>query len=182
MCVVTNGLLFRNVSDKIWQAIKEHNVFVQVSLYRPTFRIQNKLKEFLLQNGINFTFSSGLKQNNEVGEIDEFHKCLTKSRTHDPIVASRHCFGSRCHFLRHGKISKCAVPLLADDLNKYFKSNWLVVPDDYVDIYSDMAPWDMFIRLNSHTPFCGYCLEQQPLRFKWALTQNEQVKIDDYVV
>ena len=180
--VVTNGLLYREVEDRIWQSIIANDVFVQVSLYPPTLAIRDALQAFLDAKGIPNSFGSGLRQANDIGRIDEFHKCFTTERTHDPAQAAAHCFGNRCHFLRDGKLSKCAVPLLIGDVNRYFGTDYQVVPEDFVDLYSDMRPWEMLARLRHATPFCGYCLERGVQRFAWDVTKSGQARLEDYVV
>ena len=180
--VVTNGLLYREVEERIWQSIVAYDVFVQVSLYPPTLAIRESLQAFLDVKGIPNSFGSGLRQANDIGRIDEFHKCFTTEHIHDSTQAAAHCFGSTCHFLRDGKLSKCAVPLLIDDVNCYFGTQYQVVPEDFVDLYSDMRPWEMLARLRHATPFCGYCLENGAQRFAWDVTKPGQARLEDYIV
>ena len=179
--IVTNGLYLDRVKDKIWDVIKEYNAFLNISLYPPTFDRREQIEDTLKKYNIQYTFGSGLEQYNEDGIINEFHKNLTIGRDNNPQIAASKCMGNRCHFLRDGKIAKCAIPLLAKDINSYFGSNYDVCKDDYVDIYDDsVSPWDMVRKLRYATPFCAYCSETGPQRFNWAVGRD--VAFKDYVI
>lgn len=166
--IVTNGLLIPKVEDKIWSAVKRANAVLNVSLYPPTFKIREIISNVLESNGINFSFGSGLVQNNYEGIIEEFHTGLTTLSNHDGSISAQNCMGRDCHYFRDGKISKCALPLLAPYVNDFFDLNFEVSADDYVDIYDEsVSPWETVMALEKGTPFCDYCIEEGTARFKW---------------
>ena len=179
--IVTNGLLLETADRDIWNAIKECSAVLQISLYPPTYAIQDKLVKFLKEKDVAFSFGSGLEQYNDKGIIEEFHKNLTKTRVHNPEDAVKYCMGNRCHYLRDGKISKCALPLLASKINQYFGTEYIVEQEDIIDIYEEtLSAWDIVEKLHKATPFCGYCITDRPVRFPW--TAHEQIDFSDYVI
>jgi len=179
--IVTNGLILREVPDNIWQSVRENEAILNISLYPPTFKIKNELVEMLDKKGVEYSFGSALEQYNENGVIKEFHKCFTEHRLHNPITAARYCMGKKCHYLRDGKISKCALPLLSHGLNNYYHKNYVVEEGDYADL-NDMktSSWDMVHKLHNATPFCAYCIEEFPHRFPWKTGGN--YTFEDYIV
>lgn len=180
--IVTNGLLLKSVEQHTWDTIRKFGAVLNISLYSPVFAIKDSLEEYLKEQNVLYSFSSGLKQNNEEGIIKEFHKNLTASKIHDPQKAAKYCMGNRCHYLRDGKISKCALPLLMPEINQYFGKAYEIEKTDYVDIYDEaLSAWDMVKRLHEAIPFCGYCIEDGPVRFKWSAHKQEN-SFSDYVV
>ncbi|MCH5249290.1 MAG: radical SAM protein [Lachnospiraceae bacterium] len=179
--IVTNGLLLKNVPDYIWQAIIENEAVLNISLYPPTFRIKDEIVAMLGEKGIEYSFGSGLEQYNEDGIIEEFHKCFTENKTHNPIIAFRHCMFKSCHYLRDGKISKCSYPLLSYSINDYYQKKYIVEEADYVDLEdTKILPWDMVRRLRAATPFCAYCIEDAPVRFSWQT--GGDYRFEDYII
>lgn len=179
--IVTNGLMLRKVPDNIWRSVRENEAILNISLYPPTFKIKDELVEMLDKKGVEYSFGSALEQYNENGIIEEFHKCFTEHRSHNPITAARYCMSKKCHYLREGKISKCALPLLSYALNDYYHKNYVVEEGDYVDLNDiKISPWDMVHRLHSATPFCAYCIEEFPHRFSWKTGGN--YNFEDYIV
>lgn len=179
--IVTNGLLLETADNDIWNVIKECSAVLQISLYPPTNAIQDKLAKLLKEKDVAFSFGSGLEQYNDKGIIEEFHKNLTKNRVHNPEDAVKYCMGNRCHYLRDGKISKCALPLLASKINQYFGTEYIVEQEDIFDIYEEtLSAWEIVKKLHKATPFCGYCITDKPVRFSWVA--HGQVDFSDYVV
>lgn len=179
--IVTNGLLIRKTPEKIWDSIRNNDAILNISLYPPTNQIKDEISEFLNARNVAFSFGSGLEQYNDTGVIEEFHKVLTLSEDHDYRKSAQHCFGSKCHYLRDGKISKCAFPLLASHINDKLGTNYQVSWNDYVDIYDlNLKPWDMVERLEDATPFCRYCIGEKPVRFAWQLRSTTH--LSDYLV
>lgn len=179
--IVTNGLILDRVDDSIWEVIKKQKAILNISLYPPTFRIRDSLETILNKKGIMYRFGSGLEQYNDEGIIEEFHKNLTNNNLHSQYISASRCMGRRCHYLRNGKIAKCAIPLLAPDLNKKFDRCYDVKPDDYVDIYQDVPPWDIMKKLYYSTPFCSYCSDTGTERFRWEVSRGKS-EISDYII
>lgn len=181
--IVTNGLLLDSVKEKVWEAIRTNAAEVQISQYIPTFEKKEEISCLLKNKKVRFSFGSGLEQYNDLGIIDEFHKCLTLQKSHNALTASSKCFGKDCHFLRRGKISKCAVPLLIEDVNNHFHTEFEVLEQDYYDIYSNQkSSWEIADMLEQPMPFCKYCLDDYPKRFAWEKSSRAETKLEDFII
>ncbi len=166
--IVTNGLLLMGIKGKIWDVIKENKATLCISLYPPVFRIKDKLKDYLEGKEVSYRFVRGLEQKNQEGIIEEFHKGFTNKRTHNATVSGKNCMGSICRYLRDGKISRCALPLLSPYINMYYGEKYILEDVDYISLEDNsLSPWDMVRRLHEATPFCGYCVEGRTQRFSW---------------
>lgn len=177
--IVTNGLLINTVSKDNWDKIKKSGAILNISLYPPTYAIKEKIAQKLSEEGINFLFGSGLEQYNDTGIIEEFHKCFTYCKSHDPEKAAKNCVGNYCHYLRDGKISKCALPQLVYIVNNEFEKKFEVVKEDVFDLKEISNPWEMVEQLSRYTPFCGYCTENYLERFKWKVDNKH--RFEDYI-
>lgn len=179
--IVTNGLLLETTEKNTLDIIKVCDAILHISLYPPTYEIKDRIKRLLEKEKIPYIFGSGLEQCNDTGVIEEFHKNLTISRKHDPRKAAAGCMGNQCHYLRGGRISKCALPLLAPDMNQYFGTEYIVEPADLFNIYDEsLSAWEIAKGLNAETPFCGYCVEGKTERFSWSA--HGRVELADYIV
>lgn len=173
--IVTNGLILNKVEEPIWRAIKENDAVLNISLYPPTFRLKDKISDFLNNMAIQYSFGSGLEQYNEEGIIEEFHKNLTLKKDNNEWEATRQCMGSYCHYYRDGKLSKCALPQLIYKLNDRFKTEYEVVEDDVIDLRTDVAPWDIVKRMRQPIEFCRYCSDSGTERFEWKVDPKEEM-------
>jgi hypothetical protein len=177
--IVTNGLMIPNIDTEVWKIIRENNAQLNISYYKPTFLVKEKIEEVLRKNGVRYSFGSGLEQFNEQGIIEEFHTSLTLRNDFNGIISVKKCPGNRCHYLREGKISKCAFPLLIDKFNETFGTEYTVDKNDYVDLYEDNNPWEMVRKLYYATPFCNYCSSEGVKRYKWEI--NRKLCLEDYL-
>lgn len=166
--LVTNGLLLMGITGEIWDIIKENRATLCISLYKPTFQIKDKLRDYLKNKGVSYKFVLGTDQKNKEGIIEEFGKCLTNKRNHNAAVAGKYCMGSICRYLRDGKISRCSRPLLSPYINEYYGENFILEDADYISLEDDsLSSWDMVRKLHEVTPFCGYCIEREAETFLW---------------
>ena len=85
LSIWTNGLLLPTTSQKIFNALREEKFVVTVTMYAPTFKIRDQIKEILSSNGISFVFD-GLK--------DNFGVFMTLHNGNDPLKAAASCFNS----------------------------------------------------------------------------------------
>lgn len=60
--VVTNGLLCLKADKKIYQALRENQVMLDISCYPPTEKIKEKLEALFVQEGVAFRFSAPIEK------------------------------------------------------------------------------------------------------------------------
>jgi organic radical activating enzyme len=170
--IVTNGLLISKVSKKNWILIKDSNVGISISPYKPTIAIKDKIESVLKCNGINYSF--------EGENLNVFAKNLTLDKTHDGYISSRNCHSSGCIFLRNGKIYKCPFEGLIGDFYKYYGLE-KAVSFEGIDIYGKDANlvYEEIknIALNP-VEMCSYCSEDMQY-FEWRVNANP--KLEDWL-
>lgn len=180
--IVTNGLLLHKVEERIWKSIKENCAVLHISLYPPTFAKKEMIEEELKKKEIEYKFVASISQDDENGVIKEFGAGLTTQRVRDYRNAAVHCImGESNHFLKDGKLARCVVPLIANNINTFFDTDFQVEEADYVDLYSDKrSPWDIVKQLHDATPFCGYCSSKEIVKFPWSV--KREICIEDYII
>ncbi len=180
VALVSNGLLIPKMDDQLIESIKNNNVFFNISLYQPTYKIADKIVKFLDDKNIKFFFGNGCKQKDETLLILEFHTCLTTKKVNDPEKANNLCYGRHFPFVKDGFISRCSYPLLIQYLNEKCNSNFKTTENDFKKI-DDFQNGDELIEYLEHfCDFCAYCTDKKLKRFEWQ-TSNKN-NLSDYIV
>ncbi|MBR2518409.1 MAG: radical SAM protein [Selenomonadaceae bacterium] len=169
--IVTNGLLIPSLPPKILDAIRENNVIVDITLYRPTVKIVDKIKAVCRANKILSHFHS----------IDEgqgnFTVIMSLHGDNDPIKSQQVCINKNCRFLRDGKIYKCPVDALSYRFaEKFGIENF---PESTgVDLYAPNVS-DMLSTLDvSPVELCHWCSECVR-KIPWDVAGNP--KLEDWL-
>ena len=123
--LLTNGLLLPTMSDDFWRTCQELDVIIKVTCF-PIISKKSiiELETILRQHKLRYHLT----------EKKLFNKILVlnnKSAFED-IVKNCGCNGA-CN-LFNGCVSRCTVPMVVQDLNSYFGSNFLT--DGKLNIYS----------------------------------------------
>lgn len=177
--LVTNGLLIEKLSASVCESIRNNDIFINISLYRPTIAKYNEIEDFLNKNDIIHFWGNGEKCIKDEQIITRFHTCLTTNRK-EKSNGYKVCYNKYCWFLRDGKIAKCGYPLLINVLNRNLGSEFKVDERDYIDIDSCTSGWDIVSFLNNPTPFCKYCCENT-VEFLWE-SDRKAAELQDYIV
>ncbi len=111
--IVTNGLLIPNTPQYIFDALRENNFSVDISMYPPTIKMLDKIENTLRENNIYYKFDNRDK-------IEYFNAFITLHSGHDPAQSTRSCHSSGCKFLRDGKLYKCAADAFSFRLAERF--------------------------------------------------------------
>lgn len=164
LVIVTNGLLLDKLSPELLRCMFENNVIVTISLYMPTFSKIDNIISILKQYGIKYLINDDYFKTIE--PIKSFHTRLSETKNVNNYDANKSCSGRFCRFIRDGKISKCYLPLLIDEVNKKYGKNFEVSNEDYISIYDLKDGWDAIDMLNGDIPFCQYCRDEL-FEFDW---------------
>ena len=138
-------------------SLRDNNVIISISLYKPTEKLLPKILERLNKENIKYFI------NNEGAQV------------------SQNCGGRFCRFLRNGKISKCYYPLLIDNLNDLFNTYFIISDDDFIVLSEITNGWEAIEQLNNSIPFCDYCRSKEQ-NFEWERANKAVAKLDDYVL
>lgn len=178
--LVTNGLLLVKMTDEFWENIRDKDIVVSVSSYKPTMHISDGIIELFERHNIKYIFDVSSKQKDDKNYVFEFHKGLGHKKTHDGNKSSKVCFGKNCYFYKDFKISKCAYPALIHLLNEKFFTSYVVEQDDFIDVRNINDGWDALKKLTEPMDFCSYCIEERPHKFEW--TNVGDALLSDYIV
>lgn len=177
--IVTNGLLIPRMSDELLSIIRENNIGIDISPYKPTIKIKEKIISKLEQFDIDYCF-----EGYEEEYIKEFSKNISINKENDKEKAMQNCFALQCQTLLNGKIYKCPFEALGYKLFDYFgiesnSANW------GYDIKTDNINWTNMVNnlKNNSINACKYCSDRIET-FKWEIENNPQiidwtVKTDD---
>ena len=172
IAVVSNGLLFPNADKKLLQAMKKNRCQLDISLYKPTEKVIDKIREICSENDIVCNVSAPVKV---------FGKKLSSLGKENAEDSFKDCFSHKCHFLRDGKISSCGIPLVIEFFNRSFSKNFEVLETDIIDLYNkNLDGWNLVKRLNSPMEMCRYCKGESE-KFEWDIAGRE-IKERDWLI
>lgn len=173
--IFTNGILLEKQSKDLWKICRENHVSVVITKY-PIMMDYEKQTDILENKGIawSWAFSDDSIKVMECSNLDP-------TGEQDPAYSFAHCSeANNCIKLKHGRLYTCTPVSSIYKFNRAFHQNFVVSPEDYIDIYGDMTAEDICKKLAQPIPFCRYCDKKtKPKRFKWQTSRNE---MDEWIV
>lgn len=165
IAITTNGLLVFEQPDKLFDSIRKNDVSFQITPYKPTVKVKDKITEFLVSKDINFRF--GKSDGDRL--ILEFSKTLSKSLDSDCAKSMSACTSSTCRFMRNGRLYKCPVEgMIYKFFDTYNISNDMKCG---IDIYK-VSDWSKLIEeLKNPVDACRYCTEK-PQLMAWEVSAH----------
>lgn len=144
--ILTNGLLLKQMPDKLIQAIHETDTTVRMTLYPP---LKNKLDDLI-------TFMREKKIPFEISKIvDEFWTQINIEGDSDALKMLNRCVNSDCVVLKGGKLAKCPICMNGDIFNSYFGEN---LPREMIDLYDEsLTVKQMHDYFYNPIETCKYC-------------------------
>lgn len=168
--IISNGLLIRQMDDKLINSIKYNNVEIAISLYRPMFEHIDATMDFLDEKGIKYYCSN---------PVSDFSYTFDIHGGHANGVRKLHC---SCPNLYHGKLAICPPIAYIKYFNQKFNS-YFSEEEGLIDIYDNELTYDRLIdELHRVRPICDNCLfisKEDTIPMEWG--QTKDVNIDDYV-
>jgi len=144
--ILTNGLLLKQMPEKLVEAIHATNTIVRMTLYPP---LKNKLDElviFMRDKGIPFEISK---------IVDEFWTQINIKGDSDAMKMFNRCVNSDCVVLKDGKLAKCPICMNSDIFNSYFGES---LPKEIIDLYDKNLTVDqMHNYFFNPIKTCKYC-------------------------
>lgn len=161
--LATNGLLIPSTPQYILDSLRENKFSVDVSPYKPTMKIFNKIDSILTENKIPY-FG---------GEVVEFFNVFMSLHSgHNPEKSRKVCGNEVCRFLRNGKIYKCPIDGLSYRFAEYFGLKNLPAATG-IDIFAKNFS-TLMEQLDGNIELCGWCNEIVR-RIDWKPENNPQV-------
>jgi len=167
--IITNGLLVRNMNEKLISVIKENDIVINISYYPILEPIKEQLICFLKKHGIRYIFST---------KINTFSKKMTLTRNETPEKQFRECRDRCCTMLRDGKLHPCYLPATIPIFNNRFGTK-ISGDNSAIDIYeSGITGQEILEQLRNNFEICQYCTCDEV--YPWEQTKN--VCIEDWII
>lgn len=162
--LVTNGVLLLKASAELLQCIFENKIGLDISVYKPTYKVKNEIIARLDAFNIRYDFE-GLEE----GYIEAFRKNVSLNKINNPQKSFEECPDKQCLTLMQGKLYKCPFEAFSYKFFDYFNiSN----PCKYgYDIHEERIDWKE--QINKMQLFsadaCKYCSETIE-SFEWDMS------------
>lgn len=169
--IVTNGLLYKNITPEIISAIKNSGAEIQVSQYPPSREIADKIIAFCRYNGLKLYISSPVK---------EFSQRTISDKSTDVKKTWAICLSKHCRFLRNTTLYPCwyvwaySHPEFQDIITK----ERAVTESECAEVSYDLTKnldadgWDILAAIDGPMELCRKCGDKH-LFFKWESERTE---------
>ena len=161
--LVTNGLLIPNTPQYIFDALRENDFKVEISMYPPTVKNFDKIKSVLEKNNIRYFARR---------EVQAFNSFLTLHGGHNPLKSRAVCCNDGCRFLRNGKIYKCPVDALSFRFAEHFGIKGFPAATG-VDIFAKNFS-ALIEQLDGNIELCSWCSETAR-QIQWKPENNPKL-------
>ena len=160
--LVSNGLLIPAASEKVFRAIRENQVIVDITEYPPTTNIKPQIEQALTNQNIKFLFGR---------RVEEFFMNFVHERSiWNPFESIQNCGSRFCFFLRHGKIYKCPF----DALNYKFEEKFPIKKfpmNSGIDIFAENFVEQLQHIVRYPIKMCEVCPPKKPSE-PWRVENN----------
>ena len=167
--IVTNGILLLKQNEDFWRTCHDKNIIISMTHYPIKLDIEG-IKASAKKFEVKFQYHNS-------ADVDKtMHKIpidLT-GKGNAPRNFLKCGDGNGCIFLGNGKLYTCVFMPNIRFFNKAFNQNIPVTEADYIDIYSDITPDEIFRRLATHVPACSYCnMDAFQSGLEWRVSKRE---------
>ena len=162
--IVTNGILLPQASQAFWDACRETNTSIDLTVYPPAQEHVDDYRALCEREGV---FIS-------TRDVESFVAHFNSKGDSQVDKAFRLCpIEYYCRFLQDGHLYPCAKPALVHYFNESFDLK--VTADEGIDIYSpSLSGREVLMRLNKPIDTCRWC-SYDLVPFAWE-TSNRVVE------
>lgn len=145
--IFTNGILVPNLTDGELNSIRDNNVGVFISEYKPTHQMIEKIESKLIKYGIRY----------EVTGYQAREKFNIPISINEKSNLPWQCISVGCYALGDGKLAKCPTLLYIGKFNEFFKQKLPI--DGLIDLDTNMSGEKILRKLKEEVPLCKYCVK-----------------------
>lgn len=174
--LVTNGLLFLQKSESLFENIYLNNIGIEISPYPPTLKMMDKIVPIFEKYHIKYSFNGyELKEY----EIYKFAKNIELSGNNNPYNSMKSCFSRGCRTIFNGKLYKCPIDTFINKLFDYFSIG--TVNATPIEICNKENNWENIIKKLFEEPVesCRYC-SSNIKEFNWKIKNYPE--LSDWIV
>lgn len=165
--LVTNGILLLRQGKDFWETCRSCDIIIRPTKYPINIDFA-EIEKKATKEGVKFRYF------NEGQVVKTLYrlKLNTEGRCDGNCSFTACDMANKCWMLKHGKLFTCPVIPNIHHLNKYFKTEFLISAEDYVDIYKNVSKAEIIKKLGSTTDFCRYCdIESKQYNIEWTRTE-----------
>lgn len=168
---LTNGLLYRKISDTLVDVLKKNNILFSVSLYPPLFQQVDKMVSFFKERDVKF----------RILPMYSFFRTFTLKPVFNGLEAAQKC-GSFCETLRNGRLGRCNKAMYIDKLNTHYGKN-LFPADEGIDLYDPaLTPTQLMRYLDKPLKLCSYCAEGYRMEYSSWKARGKNARLEDHLI
>lgn len=182
LIILTNGIklleLENGAKGNIWQACRDYNVHITVTVYPIKFdyeALEKKAKEY----GVVLAMSSDIHATEltKIVKISDKHT-LDMNGNVDKFYCVNCLYYNKFNVLKDGRLYMCPVAAHSNILNEHFGIELNLLEDDSLDVYK-ISSWEEISEFSSSwVPFCRYCdLKKWGHHSNWKPSTK---KLDEY--
>lgn len=167
--VCTNGLLIPELDKSVFEAIRENNVILDVSPYKPSIKIKEKILEITSKENIVVQYLGDIS----VEEFNISFASVINGHYDYQCTADGGCIN-----VYNGRFSKCPMAMYLPQFNKIFNVDY---PENGTyDLYEEgLSAADFKKLISNRVDLCDYCIKHP---MKWSICKKGMHKAKDWII
>lgn len=159
--IVTNGIKLPAQPEEFWLACRDNSITICPTKYPISFDY-DAMEERARQYQVKYQYFGGVSEK------------MSRMFIFTPLDPDSKCDGTRSFlrclhanskiYLEHGRLYTCPVAPTAHHLNRYFGTDFELLPEDSIDIYEASSAREILEFLARPIPFCRYCMTRKTKR------------------
>lgn len=156
----TNGVLLKKQPDSFWEACRKFNIAIEQTKYPIKLDFEG-IKKLAEEKGVRHIFIGNTEFNEKKMQVFPLDLCsMSENAVNDQNERLNffNCWkANMCIRVQDGKMYTCSRIPHVHLFNEYFKTDFKVIEDDYIDIYKAKDKNEIYEFLAHAVPFCRYC-------------------------
>lgn len=156
--IVTNGLLLLKMKKEFFECLRNNDVMISISEYKPTHRIIEEIKECLEKNRIDY----GIRK------YETKAKFSIAYTVNNNTSRERYCLAPGCINIWNGKVSPCPSVMYIHKFNEKFNEN--MPQEGIIDLYNtELQGKELLDVLYGKIPLCNHCVKGE---IEWEICKT----------
>lgn len=147
--IVTNGILIPSVSEEIFEKIRENDICISISEYKPTHKIIHDITSRLEEFGIMYEVRSYERK-----QKFNIPLSLIKNSKYEKL-----CISDGCITIWNGKMARCPTLMYIDRFNQQF--NQQLPNDGVMSLDEEIAGEELICKFKEKVPLCDHCVQNE---------------------
>lgn len=158
--VVSNGLLYKKISERLIHSMKNCDVELQVTQYPPTVKIKDELEAFCKIKGIRLSVSVPVKK---------FKRSVYVEKKPPVEVVWKNCPNRWCHFIKGTTLYACTAVWVKYQFSDQLGWEGLTkqqMETSVIDLIAEKDAWEIIKKIENPFYVCNTCSPKREF-YKW---------------